>query len=816
MNLLPGLYVGCVALAFAALVRRWYDPFPGRIVGLFLLALLPLFGGALYGGKVLLPLDNLRGHSPFEALPKTEPSGNVLQGDLLQLVLPSQIAVRQAWAAGEWPLWNLRVGAGMPLLADPQTQAFQPLVLLGTPFPPAQAAGVVAALRVFCALAFFFLFARRQGLGEGSAVAGACAYGLGGFVLLWVGWPLANAAVWLPAVLWALARCDDEGGRRDGVLLTLTLLGLLFAGHPETILYALLLAGAFLVSRLLRRPRGLRGPLIRRSGLALAVALALAAPLLLPAAELLPRSLRSARLRATETLTAGPGFVAGLSRRLLPLAVPNAYGNDRFSAYWGLSNVNEDAAGFAGTATLLTLLASWAGLARGKRLPQERTALLILAFSLFVLSQPPGVARLVQLLPFGAGLGSRRVLLSLLACVAFLGASSLERFRRGEARLWPLLAATGALAGLVVWGTLAHGDPAQAATGIEVLRFGFLRWQLRFLVLAALVLVATLRLRSARAFAPWAVALCIAAELILAHAPANPPMPRELYLPQTDSLRTLRYQLGIRRLEGYRMAALGRALPPNLPALYELADVRIYNPMAPQAYVDLFRPIVTEWWGELPLLGAPAHPLYRRLGVRYLLTRPGRRVPTGLLPVDKLADGWIWEIPGALPLLSLGTLAPGGSAGGAPRPPANPAVEGSVQAPGDARLGGDGAGPARWGAARLGSLRPLRLEAQRVSAAARLAAPATLTTTLYQDGGWKLLANGEPLPTGLDLGVLLAAELPAGRTRLELLYRPASFLWGCLLAALGIAGALLAFVPAPQIPASERVRVDVERKRERS
>lgn len=765
LDLLPGLYVGAVGIAFAACVRRWLEPLPARAVALFLLVLPALFGGVLFGGKVLLPLDNLRGDPPFERLPPAEPSGNVLQGDLLQLVLPSLVAVREGWGEGRWPLWNPRSGAGLPLLADPQAQALQPLVLLGTPFPPARAAGVVAALRVYFALLFFFLFLRRQKLGLGPAVAGAFAYGLGGFVLLWVGWPLANSAVWLPAVLWTLGRCDEEGGRRDTALLALSLLGLLFAGHPETVLYSLAFAGAFLASRLLGRPRRSgkpRGPLLRRAALAGTLAFTLAAPLLLPAAELLPRSLRSARLEALPAEAQGPPFVAGLARRLLPVAVPNAYGNDRFAGYWGLSNINEDAGGFAGTTMLFACLAGIAGWGARSRRPQERAALALLAVCLVFLAQPPGLAQLLQALPFAGGLGGRRLLLPLLASVAFLGAISLDRFRRGEARgrsaLVSLLVAAGVVGGLVAWGTLTQGAPGDPAR-LDVLRFGWLRWQLRFLAVALAALLAALRFRPLRIGAPWGVALCVAAELTLLHRPANPPMPMELYLPKTDSLRTLRYQTGIRPLEGFRVVAAGRALTPNLASLYELSDLRIYNPMAPQAYFDLLAPVTLDWWGELPQLGAFGHPLYRRLGVRYVLTRPGRRVPPGLVPVVQEEDAWVWEIPGARPFLS---LAKGGEETG-----------------------------------RGNALVPTRLEAQRAGARMRLAAPDRLFTTLYQDGGWRLLAAGKPIPTERRRGVLLEASLPSGRYRLDLLYRPASFLAGCLVAALALAGALAASLPPP-------------------
>ena len=42
---------------------------------------------------------------------------------------------------GEWPLWNDLAGAGMPLLGDPQSQTFEPLVLAALPLPLPAAVG---------------------------------------------------------------------------------------------------------------------------------------------------------------------------------------------------------------------------------------------------------------------------------------------------------------------------------------------------------------------------------------------------------------------------------------------------------------------------------------------------------------------------------------------------------------------------------------------------------------------------------------------------------------------------------------------------
>ena len=121
----------------------------------------------------------------------------------------------------------------MPLLADPQSQAFQPIALAALPLPWPRAAGVMATLRVLLALTFSFLWMRRQGLGEAPALAGALAFGLGGFLILWLGWPMANSAAWLPAVLYGLVRCRQEGGRRDFLLLSLATFALLLGGIPK-------------------------------------------------------------------------------------------------------------------------------------------------------------------------------------------------------------------------------------------------------------------------------------------------------------------------------------------------------------------------------------------------------------------------------------------------------------------------------------------------------------------------------------------------------------------------------------------------------
>ena len=238
MPILPGLYLALLALGLGWALRRWYDPVPPRILALFALAPFLLFGRALIGGEVLLPLGNLSPVVPYRQLPPSERPGFGLQGDLVRQIAPWQLEVRRALADGRWPLWNANAGAGMPLMGDPQSQSFQPLVMAGYPFDVWAGVGITGALRVLMALVFFFLFLRRLGLGEPAAVLGSLGFGLGGFLMLWLGWPMATSAALLPLGLYAATRVDDQGGRRDTFLLYLAGLGLFLGGHPETVVYA--------------------------------------------------------------------------------------------------------------------------------------------------------------------------------------------------------------------------------------------------------------------------------------------------------------------------------------------------------------------------------------------------------------------------------------------------------------------------------------------------------------------------------------------------------------------------------------------------
>lgn len=799
MTILPGLWVVLLAALLALALRRWFDPVPLRCWLVWGLVMAPLFGAALFGGRVMLPLGYLTRVPPFSGLVEGPPPGNLLQGDLVLQITPWMIRVREAYLAGEWPLWNHLAGAGEPLLANPQSQAFQPLVWLALPFPVATAVGIVAALRVLVALVFSFLLFRRQGLSEAVSLGASLAFGLSGFLQLFLGWPLAGSATFLPVLLYALSMTGQRGERRDGALLTLAVAAVLLVGHPETGLHVLALAGLWGISLLRARPAGRRLALAGTWAVAGAVGCALAAPVVLPAAAYLPQSVRSSLLEARRDRLDGehPADEApapetrerGIVSRLLPVAAPNAFGNNRFGAYWGERNVNEDAAGFTGTAALLAFLLALLP-AGGRRFPQERLALGTALVGLVVLARPPGLPELLDALPILRQSLSfhSRIAVLLNFCVAYAAGCVWERWQRGEVRARRVILLAVGLAILIAWAYLAHPGPALAT-----FRHGTLALQLGTLAVAAFLLSRT---RGSLA----ALLLVGAVELLVIHGPANPTAPAALFYPRTPSIDFLAERLD----PWHRMAGLGPALRPNFPSVYGLADPRSSNPIKPAPYVEAIRRI-NRFPGR-PTDGFihPADPLYGLLGVRFVMTAPRVRLPRPLRLVDRRKGAWIYRRPGALPRLFLPvSTAPCDADWPSCTAPVRDFAETAVVRPPERPWS---ASDPQGSSLALGELRPAWMRAR-----ALLVEPRLLAGSVYQDGGWRLLVDAERRPTILANGPFVAAWLPAGDVSVDLLYRPPGFLLGMVLAALGLAAGVAAWAPLPGRQTASRSQTRMER-----
>jgi hypothetical protein len=788
--LLPGLYLALLAFLLDRALRRWWEPVPARIWGVFALLLVVLFGPALFLGKVLLPGDILPGVAQPEDARKPA-QGNLLQFDLVTQIVPLQAQVRREIRSGVWPLWNDLAGAGMPLLANPQSQTFEPLVLLALPFPLYAAVGITAGLRVLIALVFFFLLLRRQGLSEGSALFGSLAFGLGGFLLLWLNWPIGNSPALLPLVLYALVVTDDRGARRDYLLLVAALFSLLMGGHPETILYVAIVGSLFALSRLLHRPSGERPARLARWILAAAIAAGLAAPGLVPAFRLIPQSLRhhwvevrNGRMGESPLAAGIRDARPGLGKRVVLVFAPNAFGNSRYGHYWGDANNNEDASAFVGGAAILAALLAF--LPARRRFREERIFLALAPLSLLIAVRIPGMPLLLSNLPvLNQSISSNRRMLLLVAfSFAWLGACTVERWRTGEGpRRMAVLLGGAILIGGIAWGYLLSAHIPELAA---------LRWFWVGTQLAAVAVAAGLMAfggppprpspASGRGGKAAMIALCalVAVELLVIHRPANPSLPRSAYYPATPLVRFLQENAG-----GSRIAGLANRMLPNANLIYGLADIRISDPLKPFSYVQAVGPVSASIRSTEHILIKAEHPIYQLLGVRWLVAPPRMSSIPGLRVAFRDPTGRVFERERVLPRLFLPESAE--SAGEKPWPSwlaANPdfATRALLFSATDRPTGWTAARPAD-SALEIRAVTPARLEARAHLVEARL-----LASSVYQDGGWRLLLDGRLHPTMLANGPFVASWLPAGEHRVDLVYRAPGFMAGLGLAALALAG----------------------------
>jgi hypothetical protein len=284
--------------------------------------------------------------------------------------------------------------------------------------------------------------------------------------------------------------------------------------------------------------------------------------------------------------------------------------------------------------------------------------------------------------------------------------------------------------------------PPRPPPAVAAVRGAALALQLAMLAAAFLVL----RRPGRAGWRPALLVAVVAAELLLMFAPARAFAPRRLFYPPVAELSWLQERLG----PGERVVALRGGPPPNLLGVYGLPDPRSSNPARPAAYAQAVRGINSRATQAIDRFGQPEDPLYSTLGVRYAITLARQRLPPPWRVARRGEGLWIHERRDRRARLFF--------------PEGSPAVE------------------------------LLAMEPERVAARAELAAARRLSSSIYQDGGWVLLAGGRRVETTAAAGPFVAASLPAGAHRLELLYRPRWFVGGMGVAALALAAALAAWL----------------------
>jgi hypothetical protein len=812
---------------------------PRGLARALLLCIVPLaaLGPALLPGRRLLPLapdafEPLASETPVADARERE---NLLAVDALFPLLSDRLVVRERVLNADLPLWEERLGLGAPLLGGTLTGPLYPPGALRLILPPDLAASWHALLALFLAGLGMWLFLENRGLQTQACAVGAIALQSGGWALanLQLG-PKVDAALWLPWMLWAIDGVLERR-RAAGLALFLATAFALLAGFPSIAIFACAAALAYALARGFGQLRPL-GELAGALGF-LALGVAGAAVQLGPTWSASRSSLRGP-LPAEEV--AGQALPLGTS---LSLAMPHLFGEpdsalpaDRDPLSWFVTQGWEKGQAenanalewdlFAGVGVLI--LAASAVLSR----PKRALFPLLLSLSGLAFAQGwPGVAELYAVPGLNLGAPSRAAALCWVAWawLAALGADALV-LGAPRARMGALLACVAV--GAVASAALASVDLEQWASSLQqelAARFEVPESQVaarvdvtagassaarveRAWIHAALaagavgcaVLFAGFRRPSSRRGEPraWAaLAALVAVEGLWVGWPHLAPRaaPENGLFAASEGMAALKVAAAGGRVLRLDESPSGvddvlRLARPNLPQMYDIADLTPYVAFPDRRTVELLESIDprSRYRSGASRLSDPRlldHPVLDALRVSAVLSSAPVDHPS-LEPAFEREGFRVYRRSGALPtawVVANAVEAPSDSTalGLLATRTVDPRTQ-VVLAPGAA------AGPAAQASAEFvpGELDVRRPSPERLEVDVRGSTGGWLVLSEAWDPGWIARVDGARTPLVRADHALRALRLPPGDSFVRLAYRPLALRIGAAVSLIAFALAL--------------------------
>ena len=478
----------------------------------------------------------------------------------------------------------------------------------------------MAASRLWVAGLGMFLLARAWGLGPWGRWFAGLTFPLTGFLVVWLLFPVTNAAVWTPWVFLASDRVFARPTPGKVGALALCVGGLFVGGHIQTSAHVLLAVGLDAGWRVSRNVRSRPGPFMAWSA-GVALGLTIAAVSIVPLWSYLGKS----PVWADREAERRSPWSVGKPRILdaVCTVVPDAFGSQRrgepnLARAIGVHNYNESAGGFAGLATLLWLVPqAWAA---RRSDPRVRFLAGLAAVGFLGAFGFPPVANALRAVPILNVTDLRRLTLWVAFASPLLGGIGLDQLAfawpKPVARWWVSLglatAAALTLGGFVVPGaeprirsaaerhyrhTASPLDGASAAdslakadrqVALAVRHVPRVLWR----TAAEIAALAALGVLAHRRTIPWkaargAVLVVTAVELFYAGFGLNPAIDRRDDRPTPPVITALREQAG----STGRVVGLGQELLPNVAMRYGLADARNYDSVELTRNLDWFAPL---------------------------------------------------------------------------------------------------------------------------------------------------------------------------------------------------------------------------------
>jgi hypothetical protein len=784
---------------------------------LCVLALPPLLFVArgIFTNETLLPVDHALLTPPWNTRPEVV-RFNPYLNDIAMQILPWAKAVRQAWAHGSAPLRDRWNGCGTALSANGQSAAFSPLMFLTGVLPLTAAFTLMAAAKLFLALAGMWLWLKELKVSTPAAVFGAATFSFSFTMVPWLFFPLTSVECLWPWLLFALELLPDrEVERRAFWLLVGVLAALPLGGHIESAAFGCLFAAIAIAARWLSGDFPEAPRIAKRTAAAALVALGLTFFSVLPQVLAILSSNRIVLARDPywsryfSWIPHGPIWPGGAFTTILPRALGDEMGSRVVAGAAG--SFPDMAQGYVGIVGLTAALLIFRPGSKRRRMTWILLGLAVAGFGAATAIWP--FAEIVGHVPILRFVFPLRFLTWVALAGAALAALELDRLVGDlQGSKWAGLSAI-AIAGVVALLALAvceHLAPLHAASGgLPSQRMWLWLAEASLAVSAAAVgLVAWRHGKTLSGLLPYGLALIGGAELWIQGAGVYQAGRVEDLFPPTPLVRFLQSQPS-----PFRVAGEGPSLFPNSNVFAGVEDVRTHDPVERRDYVEFLDATCGyppgDYFKFLRDVNAPA---LNFLNVRYLVSSPGRESPGEKWRLAYSGnDGTVYENRDVEPrVFAPRRLAFVAAAGGqrswvrnglALFGSAAPAIAGISDWRDKAFVLGPEAGETQNGGADVSGYEE---STNGASFRVRVAGgQAFLVTSLVQDGGWSARDEaGAPIGSTLANGPFLALRVPEGDRRILLKYRPPGFGIGLLASAAGLLAAVAGIVRARRAESS--------------
>jgi hypothetical protein len=561
------------ALALLWLTHRYVCRLSKAAGALLFFAPFVFVGYALIAGRVYAPIDKVYADEPLRSVRAEYGIGdphNPVTTDIVSQMIPWRHAVREAYARGEWPLWNPYILSGDILAAASQPAPYSPFTLLALLMPAALSFTFTAAITFFLAAAGAFVFTRDLGCRETASAIAGLGFVYSSCLALYVLWPLGLSWALLPWVFVGTRRIVVAPSIASWALLTSAFTLLLLAGHGESALHIVALAALYGVFELLSVRRRIIAAIVCAVA-AGGVALLLSAIHLLPHLEVLPQTAEyftRSMWRRDVHVAPTASVLASLAANFFPFLHLQQWIDP------AVPGMKAETAAAGSIVVALAVYAVWR--------VRSRTTWFFAALAAFCFAAHAGwwpVGRLLSRLPlFDLALNDRLAFGAAfaMAVLAALAAEEIARRDDRRAAMLTLLAVLVVLAAGTLWISRAF-----------VLDAGWVQWgryktPAELVLLGVAVLLFATRIRMPVAIG--ALVVLLAVQRGVSEGGVHRSFPQRAAYPRTEIFEPL---AGART--PFRIVGHGWSLMPGTSALYGLEDVRGYEAMTFAPYVESYR-----------------------------------------------------------------------------------------------------------------------------------------------------------------------------------------------------------------------------------